>query len=81
MLEKLKWKEIDGNDNHHQPIADLCTEAQKRLVTLKHQVEDYIYSLRVDGPGRIWGIRYGEEFHVLWWDPDHSVRPISKKHT
>jgi hypothetical protein len=80
-FEKLKWKEIDGREHHHQQIADLSNEAQKRLVELKHQIEDFLYSIRVDGPGRVWGIRYRDEFHVLWWDPEHSVRPTSKKRT
>jgi Cu/Ag efflux protein CusF len=36
---------------------------------------------RVDGRGRLYGIRCGNVFHVIWWDRNHEVWPSEKRNT
>lgn len=42
---------------------------------------DAMARFRLSGSKRLYGIVDGNEFHVVWWDPDHLVWPSSKKHT
>ncbi len=80
-FEKMKWKEIEGPQNHFIEINKLCREAQKRIIELRLQEFDPLFSLRLSGKERVWGIRQEEILYILWWDPDHTVYPVGKKHT
>lgn len=51
-------------------------DAVKRLFDLHETTE--ISRLRVDGAGRLYGIRQRNEFAILWWDPEHQIWPSSK---
>ena len=42
---------------------------------------DAIFSFALENKLRIVGVRIDENFHVLWYDPEHEVCPSSKKHT
>ena len=79
--ETLKWKELlleksNGSiDISHERLA---AEAKARFEHLKlHERFDAIWKLRVDGPGRVWGVRIGATLHLVWWDPEHSVYPMN----
>lgn len=79
--DKKTWAEIMNNRDHFIPVDHLCSEAQRRLIDIKRDDIDGIYSLHIDGQSRFIGIRDRYAFEVLWWDPDHKVRPSHKKHT
>lgn len=83
--ETMTWGEIFNNDatgTHEVPIGQLCRDAQKRLTDLKLDDLDVICSIRITAKARVWGFRRGERVcHLLWWDPDHTVYPVEKKHT
>lgn len=53
-------------------------EFQKRLVELGI-LEDSIYSLHLEGPKKLIGIRDKEVFDIIWYDPDHSVTRQRKR--
>lgn len=60
------------NNNHHFiPAQKLNKVARERLVDLKIY-EDEIFSLRLTGTHRIYGIRYGTVLFILWYDTDHG---------
>jgi len=40
-----------------------------------------MYAIRLSGKKRVWGIREGRLFSLVWWDPEHTVGPSEKKHT
>jgi len=64
--------------HHSEQIADLCKEAQDRIVEL-HLDEtfgDELFRVRFGGTGRLWGYKLDGTFYVLWWDRDHKVRPL-----
>ncbi len=83
-FEQKTWNEILTNErkkNHEVSIGSISKEAQKRLRELQFDDIENLVSLRFSGRNRIWGIRFGSIFRVLWWDPDHEVYPSEKKHT
>lgn len=87
-LETQTWSEIfvkDKKKNHSESIAKINVVAQKRLAT-RHIETDAIYSLRVTGKHRIYGIIVNSVFNILWYDNDHGDNPdcvcrSHKKHT
>jgi len=83
-LETMTWAEIlheGGRRNHLVKVSDLCRGAKLRLTALKQDDVDEILSLTLAAKGRIWGILENSVVRLLWWDPEHRVRPSHKKHT
>ena len=81
-FESMYWKEIVNNENNHEvSIEKLINVAQKRLQELKIEDIESLFSLRLSGKERIYGIRVGSIFKVLWWDPNHEICPSILKHT
>ena len=85
--ESMTWSEIErssgtktyGNMSHFVDVATgVEQEFQKRLVELGI-LEDSIYSLHLEGPKKLIGIRDKEVFDIIWYDPDHSVTRQRKR--
>jgi hypothetical protein len=82
-FESVKWKEIEketfgkkGKSKHHWVTVDkIIKEARERLEYLK--LDDYqeLYSIRLTGKIRIWGIREFNFFRLLWFDEEHEICP------
>lgn len=81
--ERRTWQEIISSSKRDHPIPfdNLSVEAQKRLEILQLDDIDQLWRFRFDGEQRIWGIKQGHLFRVIWWDPEHKVCPAPKKHT
>jgi hypothetical protein len=79
--QKLTWQDLRNNGSHLVDRTDLCPDAQKRLVQIQKEDLDQLFSLRLTGRQRIWGIKEGNILWLLWWDPDHKVCLSFKKHT
>lgn len=81
-FEGMTWTEIEQSTGSH-PISKnlLIKSAQDRLIEIKQDDVDELFSLRVNGKARIWGIREEHVLRVLWWDPEHQVCPSEKKNT
>lgn len=81
-FETMTWDEIlkasggrnHGNNHHNIDVSDCCIEAQNRLLNLKIEI-DQLFSLRLDGKCRLWGIKEGQILRFLWHDKDHTVYP------
>jgi len=71
---------VKGLAKHHaQSIGTLEKEAQDRLKALKLDDLDELFRFRLTGTRRLWGFRGdGDEFFVLWWDPNHKVYIVEK---
>lgn len=81
-FEKMTWGEIEKQKSSHSTDASrVCKEAREHLEKLGLGDTEHLYQLQVGGAARIWGIRIETTFALLWWDPDHSVYPVEKKHT
>lgn len=82
--EDSTWQSIENathgkkgkSNSHHVAIGNLCSEAQKRLKEMKLDDIDEIYSLRLEGKLRIYGIRKYNYLKILWIDPYHEIYPV-----
>ena len=80
--ERLSWGEIEkSNQNHLIPLDRISKEARERLGEMQLYDLDSLFSFRLSGKERIWGWRYLGLFYIIWWDPEHKVYPVSKRHT
>ena len=77
----MAWGEIDGPTGHFVEVTAIIDEAQRRLVKIGKDEQAQLFSLRMTGEMRLWGIRDVAILPVLWWDPKHEVCPSPKKHT
>lgn len=80
----MTWKDICKNNNSHtMRLNKIAKNAQTDL--LEKLTNDYdldsVFSLRLSGKARIWGVREREAFYLLWWDPEHEIYPVTKRHT
>lgn len=80
-FESMTWKEIVGNGSHKVAVSDLAVAARKKLTKLNMDDIEELFSLRLMGKQRIWGILDNNAFRILWWDPDHLVCPSTLKNT
>ena len=76
--ESMTWGEIYRNKkrDHSVPVGGISKEAQERLVQLRLDDVDELFRFRLSGKMRVWGIRDGRVFQLLWWDPDHAIWPV-----
>lgn len=85
-FEGQTWGEIQaasggrskGTNNHFENISELCKDAQKRINEL-HMDIDQVFSLRLTGTVRLYGIIEDGVFNVLWYDPKHEIYPSMKR--
>lgn len=79
----MQWKEIKSNNarDHAVETDKLNSEAKKRLQELNLDDVGQLYRLRLTGTQRVWGILDGYIFKILWWDPNHTVCPSTKRNT
>lgn len=85
-FETMTWQEIfdasggrkRGNNNHGVPIKDLVPEARRRLRELRLNDIESLFSLRLTGTRRIWGILDGFVLKIMWFDSGHKVCPTAK---
>lgn len=77
------WNEVCASRrrDHAVEIASLTPAARQRLAALEMDDLDELVRFRFNGRQRLWGIRDGEFFRVLWWDPCHVVCPSALRHT
>lgn len=81
-FESRTWEEILGGSQNHAVDKDaLHKAARDRLSEIDQDDCDAYVSLRFTGTQRVWGIRQGSIFRILWWDPNHKVCPSQKRHT
>ncbi len=80
--EGMSWGELlKGSHNHAMDIAKINTKAKARLQKTKFPGAGVLHQLNFGKKERIWGVREGAIFHVLWWDQDHTVYKTQRKNT
>ena len=80
-FEGQTWADIitkSQNNNHFMAVTKICDAAQARLNALHLDDTDALFSLRLSGTERIWGILDNGVMLVLWWDPFHQVYPVAR---
>lgn len=83
--EESCWEEIEkeqygrGKTKHHSvDVSKIVSEAKKRLIELKLDDIDQLFSIRLEGKIRIWGIRHYSFLRILWIDLKHEICPTDK---
>lgn len=82
-FERMTWSEImvDAKKQHHHVYVEtFIKEAQSRLSELRIY-EDQLFSLRLTGATRVYGILRDGVFSIIWYDCNHEICPSVKKHT
>lgn len=80
-FEESSWQQLAGRKHHRIDVAALCATARRRLEEIEHDEVDSLYTLHLNGLQRVWGIVWDDVYYLLWWDPNHTVYPVEKKHT
>jgi hypothetical protein len=80
-FETMTWQAIKQAESHSIAVDAIAKEARDRLAEIRQEDIDEIFSLRVSGKQRIWGILDRNRLKILWWDPEHKVCPSHKKNT
>lgn len=94
-FETQKWGDLlgasggkkSGNNHHPIKVEHLSKPAKKRLEDIsKDDLVESIFSFRVSSTVRLYGVRDGRVFNVLWYDPWHgdpkkAVCPSKKRNT
>lgn len=70
-LESLTWNQIEAAGSHFIDYGSLNKVAQVRLDELKISV-DSVFSLRISGERRIYGLRPEGVLYILWYDNNHG---------
>lgn len=83
----MMWSAIEcqthdgGKSKHHflDNLNKLSKEAKERIKKLKiDDLADTIFSFALTNKIRIIGLRQGDYFYVLWYDPKHEVYPVKR---
>jgi hypothetical protein len=80
-FETMTWDQIARSGSHFVDVDALIGDAQRRLIELRLDDLDQLFSLRLSARTRLWGIVRDDVFDALWWDPQHQICPSEKKHT
>ena len=83
----MTWTEIKrqthdkGKSKHHfLDMSKLSAEAMERIEAKQFEEQtDSIFSFALQNKLRLIGLRKNEQFHVVWYDPNHEFCPSSKK--
>lgn len=80
-FETMNESQLAQQNCHFIPIDDLSPDAQKRLLDINIDDLDELYSFRIKGRPRVFGVHRGSYMRVLWYDPEHKVCISRKKRT
>lgn len=80
-FESMTWGQIEGRDSHWIGADEISRDARDCLEQDWQGGAEKVFSLRINGPTRVFGIIEERVFYILWFDPNHQVCPAPKKHT
>jgi hypothetical protein len=88
-FENMTWGEIfqtsggrtNGTNHHYIPFEKMIKNAQKRAEELKILEFEELFSLRLNGRQRLFGILIDGIFRIVWFDNNHEICESNKKHT
>jgi hypothetical protein len=80
-LERNTWRDVfvrDARNNHSIRTDQLkCPIARKWMAEYMPD-QPLLWTIRVSGKERIWGIISEGAYQIVFWDPDHLIWPIPK---
>ncbi|HUX44658.1 MAG TPA: hypothetical protein VMV57_07905 [Terracidiphilus sp.] len=80
-LETMTWNDIfvtAKKHNHSIPVHELrCEHARKWMkANMPDQLE--LWTLRVTGVERVWGVFSEGAYQIIFWDPQHRIYPSER---
>jgi hypothetical protein len=78
-LERATWQSLEARGSHFLTYEKLSKQARDRIAEVRIRDTDRIYSLRTEGDYRFIGLRYEDDFFVVWCDPLHKFCPSHKR--
>lgn len=86
VFEGMTWGEImkasggrrHGNNSHFENVSELIPEAQQRWGELKLDEYDSVFSLRLTGEQRLYGILEDGVLKIVWFDQTHEIYSVKK---
>jgi hypothetical protein len=75
-FEAKDWNQIfviEKKHNHSIPVAEFDCPKAKKWMRENLPDQDELWTLRLSGPERIWGVFREGVFHILFWDPNHQI--------
>lgn len=67
-----------GTNSHYENVSDLIPEAQKRWLELHLEEYDRVFSLRLTGKRRLYGILENGVFRIVWYDQEHEIYAMDR---
>lgn len=67
--------------HHHQDVEPFCGEAIERWIERELELWPTSFRFRVAAKRRLYGIRNGSHFHLVWWDRTHDICPVEPSNT
>lgn len=67
-----------GTNSHYEDVSKLIPEAQKRWLELHLEEYDRVFSLRLTGKHRLYGILEDGIFCIVWYDQEHEIYAMDK---
>jgi hypothetical protein len=81
-FEKMNATQLRQADSlHGVPTVNISQMAKTRLQEISLDDIDIIYGFHIMGRCRLWCMKHENILSVLWWDRNHKVYPVAKKHT
>lgn len=71
----------DFGSYHTIQTRNISSAAKQRLRVLGLDDQEVLHSFHIAGSCRLWCMKHQNLFSVLWWDRDHQVYLVPKKHT
>jgi hypothetical protein len=81
-LEGNTWSDIfirDARHNHQIQINQLKCPIAKKWMADHFRDQPCLWTIRVTGIQRIWGILSEGAYQIVFWDPSHLIWEIPKK--
>jgi hypothetical protein len=81
-LERNSWKDIfirDKHYNHQIEVDELKCAIAKKWMEDNLPDQHSLWTIRVTGKERIWGILAEGAYQIVFWDPEHLIWEVPKK--
>lgn len=76
-FESMTLQQLEDAGSHSMPKDKICKEARERLAEIELDDIDELFSFRMAKRVRVWAIRDGSVFKLIWFDPHHTVYPMN----
>lgn len=83
-FEAKDWNQIfvvEKKHNHSIPVGELDCPHAREWLRRNMPDQDQLWTLRLSGKERIWGVLREGVFHLIFWDPEHRIKVAAKHGT